>query len=73
MGSGNILWKFGRNQIIFLDFTGTERLKEWVVQNFSEEYIILTFDLKFHYNPITPSRGSNTGADIRLEKGKQCK
>ena len=27
MGSGNILWKFELDQIIFLDFTGIESLK----------------------------------------------
>ena len=27
MGSGNILWKFELDQIIFLDFTGIENLK----------------------------------------------
>ena len=27
MGSGNILWKFDLDQIIFLDFTGIENLK----------------------------------------------
>ena len=40
MGSGNILWKFELDQIIFLDFTGIESLKyysEWC-KTFIEEY-----------------------------------
>ena len=30
MGSGNILWKFELDQIIFLDYTGIESLKKYM-------------------------------------------